>query len=335
MLSFRYTLDRSSRKFRCPRCQKKRFVRYVDATVNGYAPSEFGRCDREQSCGYHLNPFRESIDGFSPKTMPASLPIQQVFSTIPLSYVKRSQAKFERNKLLQFLSGRFGEEVVSKLATEYEIGSSHKWSGSTVFWQIDEKGKVRTGKVMLYSEQGKRVKKPFPHVTFAHKLLKLPNFELGQCFFGQHLLKDDHDRPVAIVESEKTALICSVYMPEFVWLATGGKNGVGLSKPETTVALRSRDIILFPDLGAFEDWKHKASGVQCKSIRVSDLLEKFASDLDRDKGFDLADYLIEFAPEQFGKTTRVDTSDIKWWDQAHSIELAEALGLNEFDELTF
>lgn len=334
MADFRYKLDRSSRKFRCPRCHKKRFVRYIDSNLNDYTPSEYGRCDREQSCGYHKNPFRDSVERFLSKKMPTELHVKKVFSTIPSEYIMRSQAKFETNKLLQFLNSRFGQEVVSKLIVHYRIGSSNKWPGATVFWQIDENGRVRTGKVMLYTNEGKRVKRPFPHVTFAHKLLKSPNYELAQCFFGEHLLKEFPNRPVAIVESEKTAIICSVYFPDFVWLATGGKNGVGWSKSEVASSLNSRDVILFPDLGAFEDWKHKALSVQCKSIRVSDLLEKYAIDVDREKGFDLADYLLQFAPAQLEHKTKSEPVEGTWWNKADPKELAEALGLVELEELS-
>ena len=36
------------------------------------------------------------------------------------------------------------------------------------------------------------------------------------------LLSENPTKSVAIVESEKSALIATHYMPEFIWLATGG-----------------------------------------------------------------------------------------------------------------
>ncbi len=71
---------------------------------------------------------------------------------------------------------------------EYCVGTSKHWPGACVFWQTDINGCVRTGKVMLYdAESGKRVKEPFNHVSWAHSLMKLPDFSCqreqnGACF---------------------------------------------------------------------------------------------------------------------------------------------------------
>jgi hypothetical protein len=66
---------------------------------------------------------------------------------------------------------------------------------------------------------GKRIKEPFNHINWAQKVLKEPEYELKQCFFGEQLI--DKSKPVAIVESEKTAVIASGYLPQFIWLAAG------------------------------------------------------------------------------------------------------------------
>ena len=65
---------------------------------------------------------------------------------------------------------------------------------------------------MLYSPKtGKRSKEPYHAPNWVHKVLNLPEFSLQQCFFGEHLLKGN-TKPVAICESEKTAIIASVYL---------------------------------------------------------------------------------------------------------------------------
>ena len=57
---------------------------------------------------------------------------------------------------------------------------------------------------MLYDpETGKRVKQPFNHITWGHSLLKRSNYNLSQCFFGEHLLDTDKHKPIALVESKR------------------------------------------------------------------------------------------------------------------------------------
>ena len=61
---FRYQLDspritgHRQQKTTCPQCGRKRcFVRYVDTHNNcQYVSDDVGRCDHEQSCGYHYRP---------------------------------------------------------------------------------------------------------------------------------------------------------------------------------------------------------------------------------------------------------------------------------------
>jgi len=59
--NYAYQLDKSSKKFKCLVCEKKRFVKYVNTETNEYLPCEYGKCDRADKCAYHLNPYK---DGF-------------------------------------------------------------------------------------------------------------------------------------------------------------------------------------------------------------------------------------------------------------------------------
>src|SRR5680860_909135 len=56
MDSFRYTLDIGSKKFVCPNCNKRRFVRYLDTDTGNYLEDDYGRCDRQTNCSYHKAP---------------------------------------------------------------------------------------------------------------------------------------------------------------------------------------------------------------------------------------------------------------------------------------
>ena len=56
MTNYKYILDKSSKKFNCPNCNQKRFVKYIDMEVSNYLPDEFGKCDRSDNCNYHKAP---------------------------------------------------------------------------------------------------------------------------------------------------------------------------------------------------------------------------------------------------------------------------------------
>ena len=146
---------------------------------------------------------------------------------------------------------------------------------------------------MLYNpKDGHRVKEPRSYVGWAHAFLHLPDFNLCQCFFGEHLLAQHPTMSVAIVESEKTAIIASHFIPNFIWLATGGMHGC-LNQIAVKV-LGGRDIILFPDLGATDKWKSKIPLLQsvCKRVVISNILEDNATDEQKTKGLDIADFLL-------------------------------------------
>lgn len=105
-----------------------------------------------------------------------------------------------------------------------------------------------------------------------------------------HLIKGS-DKPIAIVESEKTAIICSVYYPKYIWLATGGLNNL---KVELLRILAGKNVVLFPDLGCYNKWFHKAKEFkQFCNIKVSNILELNATEDEKNKGLDLADFLIK------------------------------------------
>lgn len=199
----------------CPACHKKRcFSRYIDTEKQISFPDDVGRCDHEQSCGYHLTPkeYFERNPQAKPRHCDFAAPSawrakpteqRKPTSFIAAETVSQTLHGYEKNNLYLFLRSRFGAEDAFRLMKDYRVGTSKHWPGSCVFWQTDIDGNVRTGKVMLYdAETGRRVKEPFNHVTWVHSLLRLPDFTLRQCFFGEHLLPMNRGKPVAIVESE-------------------------------------------------------------------------------------------------------------------------------------
>jgi len=203
---------------------------------------------------------------------------------------------YSRNGLFTFLMSLFrgNEESVIRAFQEYFVGTTEL--GQTVFWQIDQRSIVRTGKVIQYDgDTGKRRKDRNPN--WMHSILKktgsLPNdFALKQCFFGEHLIRKYNDLPIAIVESEKTALvatICHWAFPSIVWIACGGKSLLTLQR--LLKLPRDRQLVLYPDEDAFSQWDELGNRARRVGIdvRTSRLGEKFVMPT----GWDIADLLFQ------------------------------------------
>ena len=292
-------------RYRCPSCQQsnKTFSLYIDTETGEHIHPTVGRCNRESNCGQHYTPkqyFQDNNISFdTPKVYMhrTVTPQPKPISFIPVEVFKASLKGHDTNHFVQFLINLFGVEVATELVSRYFIATSKHWNGATVFWQIDTRGKVRTGKIMLYSPTtGKRIKEPFNHINWVHKALKQPEFELKQCLFGEYLLIDK-TKPVAIVESEKTAVIASVYLPQFIWVAVGSLTNLNAEKCSI---LKGRTVTLFPDLNGFEKWSSKAKELSHLAVfTVSDLLERKATEAEKNKGLDLADYLIKYDYKAF------------------------------------
>lgn len=307
MSEYRFHLQKYSygSKTVCPNCGGSRcFVRYVDEEGVVVFPDRVGKCDHEHKCGYHYTPreyFRDNPDMMD-KADYSRFDRQRSFgwkitrpvpSFISPDIVSRSLSHYDINPLYHYLCNVFGVEETMRLFNMYQIGTSAKWGGTTIFWQTDVSGNVRTGKIMLYDTQtGHRIKEPQPYISWAHSELRLPDFNLQQCLFGEHLLKASASIPIMLVESEKTAVIMAHFIPDYFWLATGGKNGC--FNKEAMSVLRGREVTLVPDLGAMEVWREKSallSGI-CKRVAVSDVLERMATDEQREAGLDIADFFL-------------------------------------------
>lgn len=196
-------------------------------------------------------------------------------------------------------NGFLTEEKMIRAAHRYGLGMTR--DGGVIFWQIGLFRQVYDGKIMYYKDDCHRDHSHPP--TWVSSTLK--RFYLGDdyptndlpatthCLFGTHLLQEVNLKPVAVVEAEKTAVICSERYPRFIWLATGGLEAL---KPEVLFPLRGRRIIIFPDTDengeTYSKWYTIALSAQrllgC-SIYVSDYLEKNATPDQKRRKIDLAD----------------------------------------------
>ncbi|KAA6343419.1 hypothetical protein EZS27_008901 [termite gut metagenome] len=294
----------------CPKCHDKHsFACYLDGNTGEVIHRTVGRCNHESACGYHYTPKefftdnpkeKEGGKAFTPSqatkvALPPRVNTEPDF--IPFRYVEKSASY--QSAFVYFLCGLFDlyqseSPTIERLMSDYALGATKE--RNVIFWQIDTTGRVRTGKIMKYDkESGHRIKKE-GGINWVHSLMKkqgiLPdNYNLIQCLFGEHLLRIYPDKVVALVESEKSALIASGVYPDYVWLATGGKSQLSTDKLKV---LLGRTVIMFPDVDGYDTWQTKAKEVEAMgcTVIVSDLLEKNASEEDRANKIDVADWLI-------------------------------------------
>lgn len=373
--NYTYTLDKSSKKWICPCCGKKRFVRYVNSETGDYLSDELGRCDRESNCGYYLKPTQKNkhkilnvIRQFENKivfkfqyskqlknkikALEGSLfdsdkmqwyIITNSLSKIVLDFaetnnfsIEKYQRKpnpayiipsvlkstlhvdgYEQNTFIQNLLERapfpFEPKDLERIIELYYLGTVRKGyrSGAITFPFIDIYGQIRTIHVKEFGKTNHTISTDFLHSMLRNHYKRkkqsppdwlrkyLQNEKKVSCLFGEHLLNKYHNNPVGLVEAPKTAIYGTLYFgfPDnprnLLWLGIYNKSSLNLAKCKI---LQGREVYLFPDLNAFNDWSRKMDQLQRSMpdtiFKISDLLERKASEKEKKMGLDLADFLI-------------------------------------------
>lgn len=276
-MDYLWTLKKGSEKTFCPKCGQKRFVRFVlTADPSIEAPPEFGRCDRQDECQYFLYPSKKESNKYKGvEALPPPPP--QPPSFIPCSFAARFEKGIENQNLYNAFVGIFTKTQINKAFKKYKVGT---YSEATIFWQIDENEKIRTGKIMNYLKSGRRDKTKFGF--FVHKMKKdretevFPDFNLKQCLFGLHLVKKN--AIIGIVESEKTAIFMSIVNPDITWLATGGSENLQSYKFEPLFNMNCK-VYFYPDKGMENKWAQKINNFGVVKFDLYDLNDKAGVDI--------------------------------------------------------
>lgn len=246
----RYSLEKGSKKHHCPDCNKKTFVLYIDTETGDYLPEQYGRCDRESKCSYHLNPYlngyakmiweqEQKVTGVTkvtvpkqkyfrtqPKPQPTPEPVFFDFDTFKQTL---QPERYEKNTFIQnlFYKVQFPFEVdeATKVIQLYRLGTVANGyrAGANTFPFIDIRGNVRAVQVKQFDEQNHTTGTDFLH-SIIEKHHTRNNKPLPQwleaytkqdkrisCLFGEHLLSKYHSNPVALVEAPKTAVYGTLY----------------------------------------------------------------------------------------------------------------------------
>lgn len=276
--------------------------------------SDFGYC---HSCNKTFFPKNEK-HFIIPKVTEIKKP-----DFIDSEIMQESLTDYSKNSFVKFVKKLYPEIDVEARAKEYGIGTSKLWNGANIFFQIDENNKVRSGKVMLYdTSTGKRVKEPFSHFSWLHSVLKLKEFNLSQCLFGLHLVKDD-GKPIALIESEKTAFLMSLENDSYHWLATGGKSNF---KYETLAPIKGKKIIAFPDKGEYKYWLDISERLTDFGFDIT--ISKTIEDGEFSTGTDLADLLITEKQSKLEHLPEPEKPKKQYWEYTKQERLI--FGLNYF-----
>ena len=297
----------------CPTCGSRNcFVRYQNE--NGeYLAEDVGRCNRESKCGYHKKPkefFADNPTFQKSVKVRAEIIKPKPFDVIPPEHLKATLGNYDRNNFVQFLFNLFPDciEEIEAVLKIYFVGTYEDY---TSFPSIDRLNRVCRAKLIRFNPAtGRRLKGEFDVSSLVRKLKLKEDFQYKQIFFGEHLLSKYPDKPVAIVESEKTAIIASLCFPEFIWLGCNSKSWL---KVERLKRLGTRRIILYPDADGFNLWQGIASEARTQglTVKVSSLIETHATDEQKANGYDLADYLINQLTEINQFNTFVDSYNAK------------------------
>ena len=344
-MKFRYVLD-SREKFDCPKCfQRNRFVKYRDVTTGEYLENGYGKCDRENNCGYWERPnntiVKNEADIKYQLQRERHVTYSNIFPDNYYKYHRENRFRCDRdiylrtdishnmyrypgtdeikyvNMFLRGLAKRFGAEASRKSYDEFRLGTFY--DGGVMFPFFNHNGKLITAKVIFYDNNLKRIKegkKSYPR--WLHYFNYMPDYEKYEIigindenwvcdipFFGWDLdVLIKTDKTVGLVESEKTAIILSILIPEVIWMATGGLHNLQEYK---FLGLNNKSWIVLPDMGflpnkkitvkehwqkKFDELKHK---IDFKSILFPDYVPDASAaqkQIWESNGYDIADFIL-------------------------------------------
>ena len=318
--------------FKCFSCGAKGGV--VDFLMN-YAKMAYPDAIRYLGKKYNIETDGVDIDYTPPPPKPAPPPLPTL--ELPKRIIAKGLLSVEDITLVKWIRTGINWDVVQRsridhVLNHYAVGNSQQ--GMAIFWLIDEKGQLRTGKMMRYTPDGHRDRSgynfdwihsalsrkwvngeavyeaPWPHPD----LFNPDEQEMRSCYFGLHLLdkykRKDVEQTVNIVESEKTAILMAIAYGnnvKQVWMACGGIENINRDKLKPIIDQKRR-IILYPDRDGIEKWRIKCEQLHYDRVTLNtEPVTKWWKPEDGEKA-DIADVVIRMINESKPLTT---ISDVK------------------------
>lgn len=235
--------------------------------------------------------------------------------TPPAVYLNEAMEKMEQGvtstNLFIYLCRLYDPTEVQRVMAAYHVGLAHyldprkKWSMSagalrlqnsyacSAFPYIDAEGRTIAIKAVPYSkENGHRVKGMQKDRPKMHTYKPAQN---PSAYFGTHLLPLYPGKRVAIVESEKTAIVGALTFPQYIWIATGSKGNLAPhsdgSPRQEWEPLRGRTLHLFPDADGVSAWSSHASAMKAQGYDAI-IRDEIVKQLPPKSKWDIADVIL-------------------------------------------
>ena len=279
---------------------------------------------------YSIDTDMKDFNYTPPPPRPKPAPLQML--TLPFDMVTSREDGREENTLVRWLRNGIGwdqcqRQRIDKVLEAYHLGTN-RHNGMTIFWQIDEQQRVRTGKMMLYypadhEKAGHRDRDTRYNFDWVHSALSrrwdderhemtydppypFPDIydpskqEPIQTLFGMHLLNAyGQTGQVNIVESEKTALIMATAYGNHsgdVWMACGGIEMLNRERLAPIIK-QHRRIVLYPDRDGIDRWRAKAENLHYDRLHINaEPVLKWWREGDGEKA-DVADVVVRIINE--------------------------------------
>jgi hypothetical protein len=293
------------------------------------APAEYGMCS---SCRNFKTPPNNYIQGESINVDDNKIAFYEA-DTLNINTINQyhKPSSYIHNNFIEGLELRFGEDRVKRVIDLYKLGrfeDSHDGqSSAVVFPYFYTASHLCTAKLMWFDNYQHRIKegkKAYP--KFLHNLYYRDDrgilhdynnydtdddmndvvvpFKLKMCLFGHQQIIDDKSKTICLVESEKTAVIMSLVMPEFIWVASGGKT---LIQDYKFLFFTGRKCLVFPDLSeddnVYKYWSEKLTYYNRKYGYDFEILDYYSDFLNNNserikyfkvKKYDIADFVMDF-----------------------------------------
>lgn len=218
----------------------------------------------------------------------------------------------EQTNLYKYLCRLWDDVEVKRVMALYKVGRGHyinaprsafnksdDWAmnprpcrlqnslASNSFPSIDTAGNVHAIKIIPYpATDHHRIQDAQPDKA---KLYWIKPEQNPGTYFGCHLLQKYPAAPVAVVESEKSAVIGSLFAPAYVWIATQTLSNF---KPcHEMEALAGRELHVFPDTDGMELWRAATAQLTAAGYDIKfrdEVMKLFPAE----SKLDIADFMV-------------------------------------------